>query len=89
MQIKRIAADTNAALPAGTIIRGVSLMAGSDASSVKLYDAATVTGTDFFGMNALTSDNKYVPFPPLGKKVNTGVSVDITGTGAVAYIFYD
>lgn len=90
MQIKRIAADTNAALPVGTVIRGVALFGGSDATSVKLYEAATVTGTDFFALNTPTADTREVMFPGAGKKLLTNaLSVDITGTAAVAYIFYD
>lgn len=90
MQIKRVAANSNAVLPVGTIIRGVALFAGADAASVKLYEAATVTGTDILALNSPLADSRDIMLPGAGKKLTTlPLSVGLSGTSPVAYIFYD
>ena len=87
----RVSADDNDVTPitAGKVLTGVLLIGGSGASNVKLYDALTVTGTDILQLNALTSDQKMVTIPKDSQRpLQTGLSADITGTGAVAYIWY-
>lgn len=86
----RISADDNDVSPiaAGAKITAVLLIGGSGASNIKLYDALTVTGTDILQLNALTADQKYVAIPEGSQDLlKVGLSADITGTGAVAYVW--
>jgi hypothetical protein len=95
MRSIRLTADTNALLPANTLVHGILVKNGtlSATASLKLHDAITVTGNPVveIGANnpftALFDEYSVIWFPyPL--KFYTGVSADIAGTSAVAYVFY-
>lgn len=94
----RVTGDSNAALPAQAKVHAMQLINGTTTAtaSMKLHDAATVTGnpvaeihseevTD--GGASLFATSTFYAFPnPLAFK--TGVSIDMTGTNAVGYVFY-
>ena len=91
----RVTADTNAALPAQTKVHKIVLINGtlSATASVKLHDAATVTGNPVAEVRsnddggATWDEFTQSDFPePL--RFETAVSIDVTGTGVVAYIYY-
>jgi 3-dehydroquinate dehydratase len=91
----RFTGDTNAALPARTKVHKIVLINGttSAVASIKVHDAATVTGNPVAEIhsNLLTTDTyeKYSQSnfqSPLF--FERGVSLDITGTSAVGYLYY-
>lgn len=84
----RVTANTNAAIAAGARIWAVVLSAGSDASAVAIYNAATVTGTAVLNLTALAAGTSPVLNIPGGMIFDVGVSVGMTGTGAIATIIY-
>lgn len=91
MYIKRITADNDDIdVKAFASLKGILLTAGSDAAAIALYDSLTVTGTDKFSIKAATGTSFFVPIPSdFGQNFKTGVSVDITGTSAVAYLYFE
>lgn len=91
MRIVRIAADDNdVGLAADSRILGGFLTAGDAAdATAAIYDALTVTGTDIFSIKAVqktTSPCIEFETPVLFR---TGVSVDMTGAGAVLHLFVE
>lgn len=89
-----ITADVDAFLPVrNTIIKGVLLCAGTGANAViEIYDAATVAagasaGSSVVKLAAVTNESA----APICCDILTtnGVSVDITGAGAKAFLIYD
>lgn len=94
IKVKRITADANATLPAGTLVHGVICNASTltSAASALVYDAATVTGNPVFEFHANTADatnyeKTFGGLFPYPVKFYTGVSVDVTNLAA-CYIFY-
>jgi hypothetical protein len=86
MELIRIAADAAAAKTGQYKVVGAFLVAVSNDSSVLVYDALTVTGTEKFGLATLAkTTSPYIEFKN-GVDFKTGISVDITGTGAVLYL---
>lgn len=86
MQLIRIAADNNDLdLAAFTKVYGLYLVGGSDAAQIDIYNAITVTGTPVITLKtpAVTSNSFLFE---CGIPFNVGISADITGTSAVAYI---
>ncbi len=93
----RVAADAAISSRPGSRIQRVILLGGTDATSIKFYDAASATGTQVFETVAPFTDTDAsaadavdhdfhelggIPFP------TTGIYADITGTGAVAYVWW-
>ncbi len=87
-KLVRITGDA-AAWTGGTVLYAVYLFAGSDASSLILYDAASVTGTQVFEINTVANQGVFVDLSELGGITfpNTGVYADIGGTGAIGYVW--
>lgn len=87
MELIRIAADDNdVGLAPFTKVFGAYLVGGSGASSALVYDSLTVTGTDKFSLKAaIDTVSPYLSFDA-GVPFREGISVDITGTGAVLYL---
>lgn len=96
-QLVRVSSDSAVVSVAGKRVFRVELYGTTDACTLKLYDAASATGTEvwggvapFTGANGGGAQSMVwdfssvggVPFP------NTGIFADITGTGAVAYVWY-
>lgn len=96
-QPSRITSDSAVTGIAGKRLFRVELYGTTDACTLKLYDAASITGTEVWGGVApFTGANGGgarsmvwdwtsvggIPFP------NVGIFADITGTSAVAYIWF-
>jgi hypothetical protein len=95
VKVKRLDGDAAATLPAGTLIHGILVVSGTltATASLAIHDAATVTGNPVIEIGTNTADatnyEKYAGiFLPYPLKCYTGVSANITGTSAVAYIYY-
>ena len=90
MELIRIAADNNDIDRAAfSKILGVYLTAGSDAASIDIHDALTVTGSPKISIKAATATSAQFNFQTPGVVFRTGVSVNITGTDAVAYLMVE
>ena len=95
VKVLRATQDTNAALPGGTYILGCSIKNGTltATASIKLHDAATVTGNPVLEVGANLADSTtfdeynslILPYPV---KFETGVSIDMTGTNSIGYVYY-
>lgn len=96
-KLTRVASDTAISALAGRRVLRVELYGTTDAASLKLYDAASATGTEVWGgvapftgangggAQSMVWDWSHLgglPFP------NTGIFPDITGTSAVAYVWW-
>jgi len=96
-QPSRITSDSAISGLAGKRVFRVELYGTTDACSLLLYDAASITGTEVWGGVApFTGANGGgaasmvwdfcsvggIPFP------NTGIYANITGTSAVAYVWF-
>jgi len=95
VKVKRLDADANATLPIGTLVHGILVVSGTltATASLALHDAATVTGDPKIEIGTNTADatnyEKYAGiFLPYPLKFYVSVSANISGTGAVAYIYY-
>ena len=90
MNVKKITSSTNAVFDGVYRIVRLRLVAGSDAASAILYDSLTQAGTDFCKLvtdTAADSDKESFGWTE-GLKTSLGVSVTLSGTGAVLYIYY-
>lgn len=86
MELIRIAADNdNIDLSPFTKVHGVYLVGGSDAANIDVYDSLTVTGTAKITLKTPTVTSNSFCFEE-GVLFRTGISVDIGGTAAVAYL---
>jgi hypothetical protein len=80
-----IAADTNAALPAGTRVMKI-MFSPTGAGVTTLYNAATVTGTAVVTCSHGAVISVVYDFAPYGIVFDVGVSIDVTT--CVVEIFY-
>ena len=80
-----IAADTNAAIPAGSRVMKV-VVSPTGAGITKIYNAATVTGTEVLTIACSATTSVVVDFAPYGLVFDVGLSIDVT-TASVE-IFY-
>ena len=94
MFYKKITADTDDALNGLKRIRGVRLVAAAADASAILYDDAAVSGASHdFCKLALDidveglSDRQMFGRDPL--ILERGLSVDMTGAGAILYVYYE
>jgi len=86
---RAVAAATNVTSGAACRIMGIMVTAATDAASVKVVNALTDTGTDFFLVKAPIQTTTYVSFAPQGTRFGTGLTIAETGTTpdiAVLYI---
>ena len=76
----------------------VVLYGTTDACSLKLYDAASATGTEVFGTIAPFTDDDASAAGPVDHEfcgvggipfTATGIYAAIAGTGAVAYVWWE
>ena len=82
----RLRADvsTDALFSGPGVIQAITLAAGSTAATATLYDAVTQTGTALWEVKAPADESVSITFPA-GLRIGTGISITLTGTGAVAY----
>jgi len=94
----RVAADAAITAVAGHRVWRIDLYGTTDAVSLALYDAASATGTPvyvavapFTDADASAAETKSISFFDVGgiNFPNTGIYADITGTNAVAYVWWD
>jgi hypothetical protein len=84
----RIAADGAVSAIPGRIW-AVELAAGSDASSVQFTNDANGAGTNVLVINTAANQGVYRSYVDLGGvNFDTKCYCDITGTGAVAFVWY-
>lgn len=69
-------------------ISGVTLIGGSAVSTVTLNDSTDGTGTDRISLKVAANTTYHIPFGEKGIKFDTAVYSTITGSGAVAYIYF-
>ena len=85
LKMYHIAADTNAALPAGTRIMKV-MFSPTGAGVSAIYNAAAVTGTAVVTCSHAATTSVVYDFAPYGIVLDVGVSIDVTT--CVVEIFY-
>lgn len=89
MEILRITSSTDAvsALEFQTI-SGAYLVAGSDNASAKIFDAVTQTGVEKFSLKSLANEqSEQVSLRNF--TMRNGISVTLTGTAPVLYLFIE
>jgi hypothetical protein len=89
-RIYRVTSDDAAAssgLTFAILIHKVVVIGGTDnTASIKLYNAATVTGNSIIEVraaSALMAESNFDPPVPAGQ-----LSADITGSGGLAFVYY-
>lgn len=90
MNVLKITSSTNAVKTGSMRIISVRLVAGSDAATALLYDASTATGDEFCKLSAGSAgsvDREY--FGSRGVAVETALSVTLSGTNPVLYVYYE
>jgi len=86
----------NAALPAGTLVKGMKLLSGAALGHCALYDAATVPLTVNAGLSAppveelyeATAGDTNLHMFPGAIRFATGVSIAMTGATTVCIVYY-
>jgi len=86
MELIRVAADTNAVKTGQYNVVGAFIVGAAANASALVYDALTVTGTEKFGVAALANTSSAPIEFEGGVPFKTGISVDLTGAGAVLYL---
>jgi hypothetical protein len=87
MELIRVAADTNASKTGQYTVVGAFIVGAAANCSALIYDAVTVTGTEKFGVSTLANTTSTpIKFDSGGVQFKTGISVDLTGAGAVLYL---
>lgn len=89
MTYKKITADTNDVFSGAAVrIHQVVLFGGSDTATALFENDATTAGTnDFAKLEAVASSRNYISWGEQGLTVNY-VSVTLTGTSPILYIYY-
>lgn len=87
-KLVRVPSDA-AAVATPTVLYAAYLFAGSNATSLILYDAGSATGTQVIEFNTAATQGLFVDMSNLGGVAFplVGIYADITGTGAVAYLW--
>ena len=66
------------------------LFGGSTATDIILYDNTAASGTILAKKNVVANASKFVDLTNLGgTQFGTGIYGDITGTGALCYVWYE
>lgn len=95
--LTRVTSDSAVVGIAGKRVYRVELYSTTDACNLKLYDAASATGTEvwggvapFTGANGGGAQSMVWDFSAIGGVLfpNTGIYADITGSSAVAYVWW-
>lgn len=87
-KLVRVTSDA-AAWTGGTVLYAVYLFGGSNATSVQLTDDADGLSDNTFEVNTVANQGTFVDMSELGGIAfpSVGIYADITGTGAVAYLW--
>jgi len=91
MELIAIAANNdNIDLAAFTKVIGAFLVAGSDAATASVFDAATQAGTAKITLKAAAAGmSPYLAFGCPGIPFRTAISVTLTGTTPVLYLLIE
>lgn len=89
MELLRITADSNAVKTGQYKVVGAFLVAAAADCSALVYDDVTVTGTEKLGIAALAKTTSPQLEFENGVLFKTGISVDMTGAGAVLYLLVE
>jgi hypothetical protein len=82
--VVRVTADSVAKATSGGTLVYVTLVAGSDATSIIIYDnPSAASGTVIANVKVVAADTRQIFFY---SPITAGLYADITGTGAIAYI---
>ena len=88
MFYKKVSISGNATFSGVVKICGVRLVAGTDAATATLFDSLTQeAGKDFCLLKAATAGTDNQRFGE-GLVMEKGVSVTLTGTNSILYIYY-
>ena len=88
MFYRKISASGNATFSGVVKVCGVRLVAGTDAATATLFDSLTQeAGKDFCLLKAATAGTDNQRFGE-GVIMEKGVSVTLTGTNPILYIYY-
>ena len=88
MFYRKISSSGNATFSGVVKICGVRLVAGTDAATATLFDSLTQeAGKDFCLLKAATAGTDNQRFGE-GVIMEKGVSVTLTGTSSIVYIYY-
>ncbi len=70
---------------------GVVLMGGSDASAVYVHDdnAAFTAGTRIVSLKCAAGESTSYNFPDNGVLCTTNISANVSGTAAIAYLYWN
>jgi len=87
-KLVRVSADA-AVYTGGTVLYAVYLFGGSNASSLQLTDDADGLGTNVFEVNTVATQGVFVDMSDFGgiSFPSVGIYADITGTGAIGYLW--
>ena len=85
---KRITANGQVVTGDGRILRSANLNPGSAASTLVIYDGTDNTGPRIAGLVA-PANGYSTATPDVQINVRTGLYVEITGTGADAYVYFE
>jgi len=90
MNVKKVAASTNGVLSGVYKIVALKLSAGSDAATAIVYDNASAqSGDEVAKLTAVANSNDNLVLPvEAGPMISNGISVTLSGTGPVLYIYY-
>lgn len=82
-----VTADTDNFIPGKCTIEGVQLCAAAANAIVEVFDGTVATGTSVAKIACVANESA----PPLDCDIDiiNGVSIDITGAGAKAFITYE
>jgi len=87
---KKHTADKAAAVTGKCVIYAVRVAANGANADIELCDALTDTSSDELSYNVLDGDCVFEDYSALGGVAfSTGLTVDVTGTGARIWIFSD
>ena len=83
--------DADEELVAGTgRLMAFLLFGGSDATDIILYDNTAASGTILAKKNVVANASKFVDLSNLGGiRFGTGIYGNITGKGALCYVWYE
>lgn len=89
MELLRVAASTDGVATRDfTRVKGVILVAGSDAASASIFDAETQAGTAKVTIKAPAADTRQIDFEGC-VPFKSGISVTLTGTSPVLYLMVE
>lgn len=89
MTVKKVTASSNAVLSGTYRIVGLRLVATSDAATAIVYDSATQAGNEVAKLAAVANSADREQWEQISAPMTTtGISVTLSGTNPILYIYY-